>query len=396
MDVTNLYTHKKEDIEDENNEKVIALKNSIPLLKDIFHIHRKVGEGTFSSVYLATLKSSDGSKKYALKHLVPTCHIEKIERELQCLKQIGGQDHVVGLEFCLRNKGSVVFVMPYMRHDKFSEYIQDMTVQETRDYMKALLVALRRVHQFNIIHRDVKPSNFLYDRSNKRYLLVDFGLAQKYTPPTLNDQKILNSTVQSVKRKRYDENSKNVSCTSEKIYMNDQCVCFGKPKTCSLCLNKRSQVAPRAGTPGFRAPEVLLKYSLQTPAIDIWASGIIMLCILSGTQPFFRSPDDCTALAEIISIFGTQKLQHCAQKLGKKLITSENLPGIDLMTLCQKLQKRNRDLPHTSNYKNKISSSFEQYPKEAYQLLTSLLDVNHKTRITAEQALDHPFFKLSL
>lgn len=41
-----------------------------------------------------------------------------------------------------------------------------------------------------------------------------------------------------------------------------------------------------------------------------------MLCILSSTQPFFRSPDDCTALAEIISIFGTQKLQHCAQKLG--------------------------------------------------------------------------------
>lgn len=73
----------------ENNDKVIALKNSIPFLKELFHIHKKVGEGTFSSVYLATLKSSNGSKKYALKHLVPTCHIEKIERELQCLKQIG-------------------------------------------------------------------------------------------------------------------------------------------------------------------------------------------------------------------------------------------------------------------------------------------------------------------
>ncbi|XP_015177218.1 PREDICTED: cell division cycle 7-related protein kinase-like isoform X2 [Polistes dominula] len=382
---------------DEFKEKVTALQNSIPMIKELFHIHMKVGEGTFSSVYLATLKSSEGSKeykRYALKYLVPTCHIEKIERELQCLKEIGGQDHVVGLECCLRNQGSVVFVMPYMRHDKFSEYIKDMTVQETRDYMRALLVALRRVHQFNIIHRDVKPSNFLYDRINKRYLLVDFGLAQKYTP-TLNDETIVNNTIQSVKRKRFDENSKDVSGTSDKIYMNDQCACFGKPKTCSLCLNKRSQVAPRAGTPGFRAPEVLLKYSLQTPAIDIWASGIIMLCILSATQPFFRSPDDCTALAEIISVFGTQKLQQCAQKLGKKLITSENLPGIDLMTLCQKLQKRNRDLPHNSNYK-KMPSSFEEYPKEAYQLLKSLLDVNHKTRITAEQALEHPFFKLSL
>lgn len=43
-----------------------------------------------------------------------------------------------------------------------------MNVQETKDYMIALLTALKRVHQFNIIHRDVKPSNFLYDRQNKR------------------------------------------------------------------------------------------------------------------------------------------------------------------------------------------------------------------------------------
>lgn len=52
-------------------------------------MHGKVGEGTFSSVFLATLKSSDGSKKFALKHLVPTRHPEKIERELQCMQQIG-------------------------------------------------------------------------------------------------------------------------------------------------------------------------------------------------------------------------------------------------------------------------------------------------------------------
>lgn len=43
-----------------------------------------------------------------------------------------------------------------------------MTVEETKDYMRALLTALRRVHKFYIIHRDVKPSNFLYDRTNRR------------------------------------------------------------------------------------------------------------------------------------------------------------------------------------------------------------------------------------
>lgn len=42
----------------------------------------------------------------------------------------------------------------------------------------------------------------------------------------------------------------------------------------------------------------------------------MMLCILSGTQVFFRSPDDCTALAEITTIFGSHKVQQCAEKLG--------------------------------------------------------------------------------
>lgn len=58
--------------------------------------------------------------------------------------------------------------MPFMKHDKFSDYVQDMGVDETRDYMRALLIAIKRVHKYNIIHRDIKPSNFLYDRENRR------------------------------------------------------------------------------------------------------------------------------------------------------------------------------------------------------------------------------------
>ncbi|XP_050484944.1 cell division cycle 7-related protein kinase-like isoform X3 [Bombus huntii] len=412
-------TQMEEDNDDENN---VAVKNTIPLIKDLFHVHGKVGEGTFSSVYLATLKLSDGSKKFALKHLVPTRHPEKIERELQCMQQIGGKDYVVGLELCLRNFETVIFVMPYMRHDKFSEYVQDMTVQETKDYMIALLTALRRVHKFNIIHRDVKPSNFLYDRCNKRYLLVDFGLAQEYiAEKKSNNLKLLNSETQVVKRKRTDEvmyqlftiveefSLKNVCCYSLIFLQNslnlsldrrrkgteEKCYCFGKAKVCSLCISRPEQTAPRAGTPGFRAPEVLLKHPSQTPAIDIWASGVMMLCILSGTQPFFLSPDDCTALAEITTIFGSNKMQQCARKLGKKVIFSEDIPGVDIVSLCQKLQKRNKGLLNNKDHNTCEKVSLDtQFPKEAYHLLLRLLDLDYKTRLTADQALNHPFFKL--
>ncbi|XP_011685101.1 PREDICTED: cell division cycle 7-related protein kinase-like isoform X2 [Wasmannia auropunctata] len=316
----------------------------IPIVNKLFDVHCKVGKGAFSSVFLATLKSSDGRssssvKKFALKQLIPTCHPNRIKRELQYLQQIGGEDYIVGLELCLRHRGSVIFVMPYMRHDRFSEYVQDMTVEETKDYMRALLTALRRVHKFHIIHRDVKPTNFLYDRINRRYLLVDFGLAQECYAEKFNSMRKLSeeSTKQpsteahGTKRKRSNENNVSQSEFSARRNVINKCHCFGRPKVCLICLKQPQQMAPRAGTPGFRAPEVLLKHVLQTSAIDIWACGIIMLCILSGSQSFFRSPDDCTALAEITTLFGSKEVQKCAQKLGtaRYRISQGSLPSFD-------------------------------------------------------------------
>ncbi|KAK0086165.1 hypothetical protein PV325_003670 [Microctonus aethiopoides] len=376
----------------EDEKEVALLLRELPILNELFDVKYKVGEGTFSSVYLATRKSSRGSKKFAIKHLVPTYPISRVERELRCLQEIGGADNVVGIDLCVRNGASVAFVMPYMRHNKFSDYVYNMDKDELKYYMRALLIALRKVHLFNIIHRDVKPSNFLYDRRNKKYLLVDFGLSQEFVEESFNCTKYQLLETQSVKRKRGDENSHKLSQEASKksSATDSKCYCFGKPRVCSLCLIRPSQVASRAGTPGYRAPEVLLKYSYQTPAIDVWAAGVIMLCILSATQPFFRSPDDCTALAEITVIFGTAKMQQYARRLGKKLIYSEDTTGIDLTTLCKKLRGRKQKSQNTENYFRK-SPTPENYPPEAYDLLGKLLDIDYTTRITADQALEHPF-----
>jgi hypothetical protein len=43
-----------------------------------------------------------------------------------------------------------------------------------------------------------------------------------------------------------------------------RCPCFKKAQVCELCLRRAKLVAPRAGTPGFRPPEVLLKSMHQT------------------------------------------------------------------------------------------------------------------------------------
>jgi serine/threonine protein kinase len=56
--------------------------------------------------------------------------------------------------------------------------LEAMSVSDTRAYMTGLLDALAFIHRRGIVHRDVKPSNFLFSRATGRSMLVDFGLAE--------------------------------------------------------------------------------------------------------------------------------------------------------------------------------------------------------------------------
>jgi cell division control protein 7 len=54
-----------------------------------------------------------------------------------------------------------------------------MTLSDARSYISELLIGLQSAHQSGIMHRDVKPGNFLYSTKTKRGYLADFGLAQQ-------------------------------------------------------------------------------------------------------------------------------------------------------------------------------------------------------------------------
>lgn len=62
-----------------------------PRLGSIFKLHKKIGEGTFSSVFMASLLDEEEkpTKLFAIKHLVPTAHPKRIQIEFSCLKLIG-------------------------------------------------------------------------------------------------------------------------------------------------------------------------------------------------------------------------------------------------------------------------------------------------------------------
>jgi cell division control protein 7 len=54
-----------------------------------------------------------------------------------------------------------------------------LTIPQIRCYIKSLLTSLRHLHDLGILHRDIKPPNFLFDPIRGDARLVDFGLSEE-------------------------------------------------------------------------------------------------------------------------------------------------------------------------------------------------------------------------
>ena len=163
----------------------------------------------------------------------------------------------------------------------------------------------------------------------------------------------------------------------------DRPSCYPKNDT------RSSRRANRAGTRGFRAPEVLLKCTQQDTSIDVWSAGVILLTILSKRFPFFHSQDDIDALLEITNIFGRKKMKETALLHGQVFETnipsySEHGHSLEKIILwCTGRSGRDE--------KTGLKLELDEDEKEAVQFLQRLMECDPAKRITADEALHHPF-----
>jgi serine/threonine protein kinase len=165
-----------------------------------YHLIRLIGQGGMGEVYLA--EDTRISRQVAVKVIrtelqsylddEESQHAEELfEREMKAISRL---DHPYILSFYDFGKepainGSIVYmVMPYRQEGSLSDWLLRrgshlVSPQDIGLMIAQAASALQHAHDHDVIHRDVKPSNFLV-RANADHptcpdlFLVDFGLAR--------------------------------------------------------------------------------------------------------------------------------------------------------------------------------------------------------------------------
>lgn len=131
----------------------------------------------------------------------------------------------------------------------------------------------------------------------------------------------------------------------------------------------------------YRAPELMLCHTDYSTPIDIWAVGCIFVEMFT-LEPLFQGNTEGLQLFEIMAILGSPEEEDkeylygaLSESVRKALEKVKELPAVDLRVVFPEKDYSSADIA------------------KAADLARKMLQWNPRNRVTAKNALKHPFFK---
>ncbi|KAI8327136.1 kinase-like domain-containing protein [Choanephora cucurbitarum] len=233
---------------------------------------------------------------------------------------------------------------------KFNEF-RPFPIHHIQQFAKQILTSVAFVHELKLIHTDLKPENILLvdNRSREAGNIVDIDPTSKILENT--DIRLIDFG----------------SATFERDY--------------------HSSVV---STRHYRAPEIILGMGWSYPC-DIWSIGCILVEFLTG-EALFQTHDNLEHLAMMVVVLGKipSKLVKASSREAQKFFKNGKLKYPDVDTTEQS-KKYVRALKLLKRIVNPTTNAKYQF----LDLLTKMLVYDPDARITAREALRHPFFMIN-
>jgi serine/threonine-protein kinase len=213
------------------------------ILDGKYRVDRIIGAGGMGVVVAATHVQLN--TQVALKFLLPEALrdskvVERFVREARSAVQIQSEHVARVIDVATLPTGSPYMVMEYLEGQDLAATLGTsgaLPVAQAVGYVLQACEAIAEAHSLGIVHRDLKPANLFLVRRHRREPIVkvlDFGISKSNDPASLS-----------------------------------------LTKTASMM-----------GSPYYMSPEQMKSARDVDARSDIWAIGVILFELLSGTTPF--------------------------------------------------------------------------------------------------------------